>query len=176
VEEPTVSESFLSVLTSVSTAIAAVAAAAAALFTYMYARSADATLQSQLFLAFSDRYSAPAMSEAIMRLMKWRDAHPDDFAQVWFEKYRAGDEEGLELEKARRALNRYFVDVARLYESRQVDRKLAYVLLGHFGLDVYYEICHPMWKKVYPSGYRDYADLLKSVRPRYGEQGLHGLE
>jgi hypothetical protein len=171
-KELIVDASFLSVLSSLSTAIAALAAAAAALFTYMYTRSADATLRSQLFLAFSDRYSEPAMSEAIIKLMKWRQAHPTDFAEVWFARYQAGDDEALELEKARRALNRYFVDIGRLYESKQVDEKLAYVLLGHFGLDVYYEVCHPMWKKVYPAGYRDYTSLLKTIRPHYGDDGL----
>ena len=168
------SGSFLAMLSSLSTAIAALAAAVAALFTYMYTRSANATLRSQLFLAFSDRYSEPAMSDAIIKLMKWREEHPTDFADVWFAKYQAGDEEALQLERARRALNRYFVDIARLYESKQVDKKLAYVLLGHFGLDVYYEVCHPMWRKVYPSGYRDYTGLLKTIRPRYGADGLQG--
>jgi hypothetical protein len=94
-----VSGSFLAMLSSLSTAIAALAAAAAALFTYMYTRSANATLRSQLFLAFSDRYSEPAMSDAIIKLMKWREDHPTDFADVWFAKYQAGDEEGTTARK-----------------------------------------------------------------------------
>jgi hypothetical protein len=129
-EELNVSESFLGVLSSLSTAIAASGSAAAALFTYMYARSANATLKSQLFLAFSDRYSEPAMSDAIIKLVNWRDEHPSDFANAWYEKYRAGDEEGLQLERERRALNRYFVDIARLYKRKQVDKKLGICITG----------------------------------------------
>jgi hypothetical protein len=163
---------YLTVVLNVSALLASVAAAAAAIFTFMQARSAQSTLRTQLFLSFSDRYSAPEMGVSIRKLLKWRQQHPSDFAEVWFDKYKRGERESVELEEARRTVNRFFVDIGRLYATGQIGRKFAYVLLEHYSLDVYYGICHPMWKKLYPQPYIDYVEILKKIRPSYG--GLAG--
>ncbi len=151
--------------------IAAIAAAAAALFTFMQARSARAALQTQLFLSFSSRYSDPRMGEALMLLINWYKADPENFAEVWFEGFLRQDGEALRLEQARRMVSIFFVDVARLYESRQINRKIAYHLLAYSGLDVYYNVCHPMWKKLHAERYGDYAELLKRIRPAFTING-----
>jgi len=127
----------IQIVLNISALIAALGAAAAAFFTYMQARSASSSMQTQIFPAFSDRYNDPSMSDAIIRLLKWYHDHPTDFADVWYEKYNKEEPEGLELEKARLKVNRFFTDIGRLYESGQINKQFAYILLGHFGLDVY---------------------------------------
>ncbi len=151
--------------------MAAIAAAAAALFTFMQARASRAALQTQLFLSFSNRYSDPRMGEALMLLINWHKAGPENFADVWFEGFVRQDEEALRLEQARRMVSIFFADVARLYESRQINRRIAYHLLAYSGLDVYYNICHPMWKKLHAERYGDYAEVLKRIRPGFTISG-----
>jgi hypothetical protein len=151
--------------------IAAIAAAAAALFTFMQARSARAALQTQLFLSFSSRYSDPEMGKALMLLINWYKANPETFADIWFEGFLRQEEGALRLEQARRMVSIFFVDVARLYESKQINRQIAYHLLAYSGLDVYYNVCHPMWKKLHAERYGDYAEVLKQLRPGFTISG-----
>jgi hypothetical protein len=159
----------ISIILNLAALVAAVAAAAAAIFTFMQARSAKSSLQAQVFLAFSDRYRDAKISEAITLLLDWYKQHPDDFAELWYRNFIKNEQEALKLEQARRMIGRFFSDIGRLYESGQISKKSAYSLLGHFGLDVYYNICYPMYKKLYGDNYPDYTMLLKNIRPRYSK-------
>lgn len=163
-------EPMLANILNIAALVAALAAAAAAIFTLMQARSAKATLQTQLFLAFGTRYSDPKMGEALTLLINYYKQHRDDFTDRWWQDFIQNKEEALKIEQARRLISTYFIDIARLYESKQINKRFCYLLLGHFGLDVYYNICRPMWLKLYAHEYTDYAAILKTVRPSYGKQ------
>jgi hypothetical protein len=160
----------LSMILNLAALMAAAAAAAAAIFTLMQAQSAKATLQTQLYLAFSTRYSDPKVGESLALLVDYYKQYPDDFADRWWQAFLEKEEVALKLEQARRIISIYFVDIGRLYEIKQIDKRMCYFLIGHFGLDVYYNICQPMWLKMYPHEFTDYAALLKTVRPSYGKQ------
>ena len=106
-----------------------------------------------------------------MLLTNWYKADPAGFAGAWFEGFLRQDAEALRLEQARRMVSIFFVDVARLFESGQINRKIAYHLLAYSGLDVYYNVCHPMWKKLHADRYGDYAEVLKQLRPGFAISG-----
>jgi hypothetical protein len=153
-------------LSQQTSAVAAIAAAAAAVFTYMQARNTRQTLAAQLMLTFSERYSAPEMSNALRLLLQWQKENPSDFAEKWYLSFQNKDQYAIQLDDARRIISIYFIDIYLLHKHGQIRRHMAFNLLERFGLDVY-NICHPMYKKLYPENYPDYAGLLKSVRPSY---------
>lgn len=156
----------------VSAALSAIAAAAAAIFTYMQVRGNQLTMKSQLFLAFSEKYSSPEINEAIITLIDWYKEHPNDFAEIWYTQYRARNERALEIEKSRRTLNRYFVDVARLYNAKMINKEFAKMLVSQFGLSVYLKICLPMWDKLYQNKFPSYAKIIDSIRGSYGDEDI----
>lgn len=166
--------SFLPLVANAAAVVAALAASAAAIASYIQTWRAKRLLEVQLFLNFSERYNEPAIGDGIILLLNWRKAHPHDFAEVWFEMYQRSEKDALELERARRALSRYFTDIARLYRAGKITKTFAFTLLGHFGLDVYYEICYPMWNKFYGSTAPDFVPTLKSLRPNYVTPGTLG--
>ena len=153
--------------------IAALAAAAAAIFTLMQARSARHSVETQLFIAFSDRYSDPKMSESLRHLINWYKLNPIGFAEKWHRSFIENDETAVKLDDARRIVSICFVDIALLYKNGQTNKRLANALAERFGLDVFYEICDTMYEQLYTNNqYTDYKFILKDIRRSYAVDGV----
>jgi hypothetical protein len=81
----------------------------------------------------------------------------------------------LKLDEARRSVNRYFVNIAQLYEAGLIDHKLARMAINFYGLNVYYQIVVPLNNIKY-GAYDRYPSLLRKIRTQYGDGRINKIE
>lgn len=161
-----------------STLLAAAVSAIAALITtianFLSAQAANDTNKGQFFLTFTERYNSKEMNDAIFRLVEqYKDtgAGPQ-FIADWIQKYRSGDASAVALEYDRRVVNRYFVNIAQLYEAKLISHRLAHLLSNFYGLNVFYKIVVPMNMELYGAMKPTYESTLRRVRAGYGDGAL----
>ena len=115
----------------------------------------------------TDRYNQPEMQEALSALVLWYKANPVNFVELWIVERDSGKPEALQLEHHRRRIGRYFGDIARLYQSKMIDKRLAALVIDFPGLNVWYQIAVPM-SSAYAQRSSRSAAILKQILPQHG--------
>jgi hypothetical protein len=149
------------------TVIAAISAAIAAMANVWTARRARLENQTEIFFFFRDRYTSREMNEALNLLGDWRKAHGEKFLSRWISEMESTTEMGQRLNRARRHVSRYFIDVARLYRAGFISRKLARIVTANNGFNTLIEVCEPMSKYAETHYSLEYALVLRRIRRRY---------
>ncbi len=151
----------------VAAALAAVAAMITAWLAYRQAKAAHSANRAHVFLDFSNRYNDPEITRATSTLIRWRRNAGKKFDELWFSAFTNGEPEAVELNNARRNLNRYFDDIARAHQAGILDKTLARVVASHFGLLVYYDIAVPMSRRMLGVRYDDLSHVLREIVPDF---------
>ena len=125
-------------------AMAALAAMAAAIASFMQISMSAKANKALVFLEFSDRYDKTKVTEAIRVLLDWKKKTGETFVGEWTAEFLERTPRAIEVNIARRSLNRYFDDIVRAYEVGLLDKRLANALADRFGLLSYYDIVVPM--------------------------------
>lgn len=135
-------------------------------------------IEASLWPDFNRRYKTDEMSQAIKTLTNWYYDHPADFVDLWLEKLRLGDEEARHLDRHRRTLSMFFVDIASLYRDRIISRRFARFVANQAGLNVFYEVVVPMNMAQRPArtieAVRQLKKLLKQVEGGMFDPRKHG--
>ena len=152
---------------TLSAALAALASFVATLLAYAQVNEQGKANLASVFLEFSGRYDDPNMTEAVRKLIHWRNQEGGEFANVWFRNFLADDARAHDLNFARRAVNRYFDDVVRARQAGLLSRKLARSVANHFGLLVYYDVVLPMNHAMFGPKYADLSAALRRIAPDY---------
>jgi hypothetical protein len=130
------------------TLVSATAALFAALYGFVFAIFTQAARlkadTARFFIDFSDRYNSPEVYKAMHTLRKFAEKFGDDFPNVYAKYYQSKNDEYLEIDSARRVINRYFTNVAEMRFNGLISKSLAKMLLAHHGLNLYYAIVVPM--------------------------------
>jgi len=135
-------------------------------------RSADAsrdTYRANLYLAYGQRYNSPEMYAAVKLLTDYYKRDVETFETRWRNDLKTADPEVLHINQALRVVNRYYLDIARLYDNKFVDRDMASVMASQRGINVFYKICLPMAYASHPAVSVDQklVRVLRSIRKRY---------
>jgi len=132
------------------------------------------TDKARLFVDLYRQYDTREMHTAIYELIEWREAFGSRFDHQFAVEFAKQSELGHRLDRARRAVNRYFTTVAKLKTAGYINRTTASILLNTQGLNVFYEIVMPMNDEKYGrlAASRKLVEVLKSIRPRYLNGGF----
>ena len=148
-------------------ATAAIAAMIASFVSYFEMRAANKANTASVFLYFGDKYDSPEITNALRELIVWWRRAGDNFADVWFQAFEEGEQWALDLNHARRSVNRYFDDLVRTYEAGLVSKNLSRLLVSRFGLLVYYDIIVPMNRAMFGETYLDRSQTLRKIGANY---------
>jgi hypothetical protein len=153
-------------------AATATGAMIAACASYFQARTSGKAYESVVYLTLAARYNSNEMREALNVLAAWRREHPEqDFADRWARLVNEGDAAAREANAARRLVDHYFIDMARLHRVGAIGRHMLDVLTDVHGLNVFYEIASPMTAALAPRAarHRPLARTLTRIKRRYAE-------
>ena len=144
---------------------AALASALGTMLTVLRLRKAE---EASFFMEMTDRYNQPEMQEALRELASWYKTNPTDFTEKWIRDLAGGAPEARALDAHRRRVNRYFANVAQLYQSGYIDRRLASLISNFGGLNIYYKVVVPMGDTAYGVQGDRYPETLKRIRSQHG--------
>ncbi len=135
------------------------------------ASSATLLRRAQFYMEFTDRYNTQDMHSAMQTLISYYDSRPDDFAQHYADEFGKRSEEGIQLDKHRRTLNRYYVNIADMTDNNLLDRKMAMMLTNFQGLNIYYLIVAPMNRAKYANNEKNEQVFrtLKGIRKVFND-------
>lgn len=159
-----------------STALAAIAALAAAIAAFFQGRLAREANLATVFLGFTSRYDDPKITNAINALTSWRKRAGAGFAETWVMKFEQRDALAVELNGARRDLNRYFDDIALAYDAGILGKRLARVVAAHYGLLVYFDIAVPMNRALLRGDFPDRSKILRKIGAKYNGRTALGAD
>ncbi|MDC7675159.1 hypothetical protein [Asticcacaulis machinosus] len=128
------------------------------------------------YLEFTQRYNTPEMHDALLKLTLLHTELGASLPERFTSEFARGTELGRELDRARREVNRYFVNIAEMHTNGLIDRKLASMLCNFQGLNIFYTVVIPMNDAKYGKlthTQRLYSKLRR-IRPQY-EDGTFGL-
>lgn len=155
------------ILGGLMTVLASVSAAFAAWANMRTADRQRIENQSETFFFFRDRYTSPEMHTALGDLIAWRKRHGDRFLEAWIDERNRQTELGERIDRARRHVSRYFIDVVRQHRSGFVSLKLARLVTANSGFNILVEICEPLNRHAASHYSKAYADGLRKIRTSY---------
>jgi len=124
---------------------------------------------ANLYVTFMDRYNDVQMYDSLMLLTDYYKEKPETFVERWHADRAKGGDRVEKLKVARRIVDRFYWDIAQLYDARLIKRKFARVLSAQWGVNVYFLICEPMIGPKPPKSEKNYYDIMRRVRTRFGE-------
>ena len=157
------------------TILATIAALISAWVAIVAVSGESRTKKAEFFLDLTDRYNTAQMGDAMYDLVDWMLNTPEAFAEQYKEKFKEADPVSIKMDEARRTVNRYFLNVAQLYEAGLIDHKFARMVTNFYGLNVYYQIVVPMNNAKYGAD-EHYPDILRKIRTQYANGEINTVE
>lgn len=149
-----------------ATTVIAVTGAVTALGSVLAVRGSARTSKAQFFIELTDRYNSKKMGDALFGLTQFYLKHPDDFAQLFASTFNRRDAQSVQIDEYRRTVNRYFTNIAQMYEAGLIDRRFARMVTNFYGLNTYYRLVVPMNEAKYGPDHH-IPSVLRRIRKRY---------
>ncbi|MGC9954279.1 MAG: hypothetical protein ABSD21_08375 [Rhizomicrobium sp.] len=147
-------------------------AAFAAVYTYFKDVTSKYISLTNLYVLFTDRYNIKQMYDSLRMLTEYYKKNPATFLQRWKEDKVSPAGVG-DLRAAKRVVDRYYYDIAQLYDARYISKSFASMLCAQAGLNVFYNICVPMSDVNFPKNEKNFYKILKRIRPKYGDGEIY---
>lgn len=154
-------------------AASAIAAAIAAIAAFLQVRASRNATLAELFVAFSDRYNSPEMAIALRELADWYRSTTEARFADWIAAKRLRQEDALRINRHRRLVSRFYLDVARMRCIALINDRYARELVQNNGLNVFYKICEPMNAANHPLRVQRYSKTLRNICRQYGDGSIH---
>ncbi|MBK8545087.1 MAG: hypothetical protein IPL62_17030 [Caulobacteraceae bacterium] len=126
------------VMPAAVTFLTALAALISALVSLATAKNQSIMVEASLWPDFSRRYKNDDMSEALQALVKWYHARPTDFVEEWDRLLKQDDAHAKLLDRHRRIVTLYFMDIANLYKDGMISKRFGRFVANQAGLNVFY--------------------------------------
>jgi hypothetical protein len=90
---------------------------------YLYRASAETrrAAQANLLAQLHAEYASLEMTKAMRNLYRWREDHPEDFAETFIDLYKKRDPRADDLDADRRYVYRFFAKIHLLINSNLID-------------------------------------------------------
>jgi len=140
-------------------------AAVAAFFAWRSAKATEKTGLAQILMQITDAYSSDVMLEGMIRLRKWQENHPTDFATKFAEMRNNKDEYAkIEQEdKARRRYAHHFYKIWLLSDRKLVTKDFVKKVAPHGQVDFLLEIIEPLEKAINPVYGHSTLDFFRGI-------------
>jgi cytochrome c-type biogenesis protein CcmH/NrfG len=97
----------------------AVFAGLSAFAAFRAVRQTQRAAEAEVLLSLMNDYAASDMADALRRLRRWLETHPNDVGEHW---KLGSDPEALLVDTARRRVSSYFQNAERLYKAGLITR------------------------------------------------------
>jgi hypothetical protein len=156
-------------LTVVAIFISGFFTAFAAVYTYFKDRTSRHISLSNLYVLFTDRYNSKQMYDSVKTLTDYYKKNRKTFHQRWKEDEASHASFVEDLRVAMRVVDRFYFDIAHLYDAKYISKGFARLLCSQWGINVFYKICIPLNEVTIPKNEKDYCKILRRVRRKYGD-------
>ena len=160
-------------ITAVAAACSAIAAAVSACFSWRSSRTAANAALTTLILKFRDQYAATEMLIDLRNLCAWHDKHGSKFAETWRDKLKQKDEEAQIVDRSRRRVASFFMNIIDLHDTGLVPKRTEKLLTDFDGFDLLYSVVEPLERELGRDYDKTRFEKLRQLRP--SREGLTQL-
>jgi hypothetical protein len=140
-------EELLEIVNVAASVLSALSAAVAARYSLLAVRSSHAAYQGPLYLQLLERYGSEEFGAALRTLRDWARQHGADHYQTWLEDISARERPDFaaaeNVDRARRRVSYFYVNLFRLVQSKLIDRQLARSILSLDGYAIFFHVVVP---------------------------------
>jgi hypothetical protein len=110
------------------------------------------------------------MADALRRLRRWLETHPNDVGEHWKLGMLGSDPEALLVDTARRRVSSYFQNAERLYKAGLITRSVWLAAVDVAGAAVMVHIVTPLEKQLNPRADLAFVERLRRACPERANQ------
>jgi hypothetical protein len=137
------------------------------------AATATDAAATNLILKFRDRYASDEMMIDLRNLRAWHDKHGSKFAETWRDKLKQKDEEAQIVDRSRRRVASFFMNIIDLHDTGLVSKRIEKLLIDFAGFDLLYSVVEPLERELGRDYDKTRFEKLRQLRP--SREGLTQL-
>jgi hypothetical protein len=134
----------MEIATFITSALATIAAAFAAFFAHRSAKETRDAAQAQLMASLFDAWRDPAMLDAALQLVRWKELRGDQFAEVFRRLRIEQNEQVRPIDHARRLVSHHFQKIYSMSKEALLDPRVLRQVADKGQVELYCSMVEPL--------------------------------